>query len=450
MKRAVVIAMVVVTVAIVAVARGGGGESSYRFAVVFDDAKGMGPGMIVKLAGARAGTVEDVKLTAQHKARVILSIPERLAPLRADARCRILPQGLIAEYYVECDVGTSRRALASSGGLPTVPVEHTQSPVALQDVIDVFSAPVDQRLQVLVAELGLGTSARGEDLDAIVRRADPALQDGQRLLRILNGQRRKLDDAVAATDRVVSRLAGDRRDVRRFVSGAGRTLATTAMHRRALAVTVGRLPGLLRAGDRGLTALDGATTRLTPLLRDVRAATPALRSAVDALPLVTAAAKPAITQLAPTARALRRTIRMASPLVKRLGGTARTIAPTIRTFAQLAVSVRDAGGFEHIERLTAAFALATGSYDGTSHMATILLEFVWRCILDPRASGCNRTYGSPGAGNIPINDPNGAPQPETFVDAPAHPSPQAITPAQRRRLARLLLQALPPAAGGRR
>ena len=64
-------------------------------------------------------------------------------------------------------------------GLPTVPLQRTTVPVSLQDVLDIFSLPVDERLSVLINELGIGTAGRGTDINAILRRANPALDAGR-------------------------------------------------------------------------------------------------------------------------------------------------------------------------------------------------------------------------------------------------------------------------------
>src|SRR5205807_8100583 len=80
--------------------------SSYRVDAIFDDARGLIPGQLVKVAGARVGTIEGVSLTPDFKARVEMRVDGRFAPFRSDASCTIRPEGLLAENYVNCDPGT--------------------------------------------------------------------------------------------------------------------------------------------------------------------------------------------------------------------------------------------------------------------------------------------------------------------------------------------------------
>src|SRR3954447_17765152 len=103
----------------------------YRVDALFDTAKGIIPGQLVKVAGVRVGTVQDVTLTRDFKARVEIEVDPRFGPFHTDARCEIRPEGLTAENFIQCEPGSvSAKALAPSGETPpTVPVSQTSVPV---------------------------------------------------------------------------------------------------------------------------------------------------------------------------------------------------------------------------------------------------------------------------------------------------------------------------------
>ena len=201
---------------------GGDGGDRYKVAVTFDTAKGVVPGQLVKVAGVRAGKIADVDLAPGNKARMELEVDSKFAPFRADASCRILPEGLISENYVECDTGSPAKPElgADKAGTPVVPVEQTTAPVSLQDVLNTFDMPTDQRLRMLLNELGIGTAGRGGDINAILRRANPSLTQARQVLRTLSDQRREIADAVGQTDAVLARLGDDSESVRSFVARA--------------------------------------------------------------------------------------------------------------------------------------------------------------------------------------------------------------------------------------
>src|SRR5436305_7087781 len=103
------------------------GSSSSDFDVIFDDARGLVPGQLVKVAGANAGTIKSVTVTSSFKAKIEGTIDSRFMPLHKDATCAIRPEGLIAENYIDCDPGTLGAPVlkASGGNPPTVSLAHT-------------------------------------------------------------------------------------------------------------------------------------------------------------------------------------------------------------------------------------------------------------------------------------------------------------------------------------
>ena len=57
---------------------------------------------------AKVGSVKDVTLTRDNKARIEMEVDRRFAPFRSDADCTIQPQSLIGEKFVQCTPGTPR------------------------------------------------------------------------------------------------------------------------------------------------------------------------------------------------------------------------------------------------------------------------------------------------------------------------------------------------------
>src|SRR5687768_3689159 len=102
MRRLAVAIAVLLSVAGAFAAHVDSKPASFRVEAVFDTAKGMVPGQTVKIAGVAVGKVRDVRIVPGPKALLSLEIEGRFAPFHADATCRILPEGLITENYVEC------------------------------------------------------------------------------------------------------------------------------------------------------------------------------------------------------------------------------------------------------------------------------------------------------------------------------------------------------------
>ncbi|UTI66750.1 MlaD family protein [Paraconexibacter antarcticus] len=388
-----------------------GDSSSYRVNAVFDTAKGIVPGQLVKIAGVRVGTVTDVKLTADRKARITLKVKAGFAPFRSDASCRILPEGLISENFVECTPGSSSRPLAAGpGGTPTVPVQHTTVPVELQDVINVFSLPVDKQIGALVNELGIATAGRGDDLNAILRRANPALTDARRALTLLADQRRQIADAVSQTDTVLASLAAGRNDVSRFVTNAGAVAGTTAGHAAPLAAAVRDLPPMLASVDRGLRSVRRITATGTPLLRELRTAAPALNTFAHAIVPFARQGEPAVKRIGAVTEKGRTDLRAATPVFGHLSDLAASLQPAARQVALLVDSMTKQGGTENVMKFFYQMAAMSGGYDSTSHFVAVLINVWANCLLNLATKGCSQAYSAPGGGTIPANAPSVGPQ----------------------------------------
>src|SRR5207302_4489869 len=149
--------------------------------------------------------------------------------------------------FVECEPGDpSRGPLGQDGdGAPTVPVTHTHSPVDLDLVFTALRLPLRQRLSIVVNELGTGLAGRPAELNAAIRRANPALQQANRTLAILDSERSTLGRLIDSSDTVLRELAARRGDVADFISRASRVGETVASRRSNLDLAVHRLPPLL-------------------------------------------------------------------------------------------------------------------------------------------------------------------------------------------------------------
>jgi virulence factor Mce-like protein len=416
MRRALLVIAVGVVI-VVAIVLGSGGGGGYRVAAVFDVAQGIGSGQQVKIAGVVVGSVTAVDLVPGPKARIVMNVQSRFAPFRSDATCTILPEGLISENYVSCDPGTpGSRRLASQAGIPTVPVSRTSVPASLQELLDVFSLPTDDRLSILLNELGIATAGRGEDLNALLERSNPALTQARRVLSIVDTQRDQLATAVAQTNQVLAAVNdGSARTLVDRVADVARTIAA---RQPAVQSAVQRLPGLLQALHPGLTAVDRVVTNGTPLLGELRTAAPQLRAVTSSLPSFLSSATPALHGLSSASQAAHPAIRAATPVV----GDVRTMSSVAREISTpldvLLNNFRDRGGIEGVMATLYGLATLTSSYDSVSHLMSIVVRALPQCILNPSSLGCSGDYNAPGNGTIPANDPACGPQQGALWDPP--------------------------------
>jgi ABC-type transporter Mla subunit MlaD len=349
------------------------GSDSYRFDVIFDDARGLIAGQLVKIAGAQAGTISNVTVTPDYKARVAATVPGNFQ-FHTDATCTIRPQGLIAENYVDCDPGTSSAPLlrATGGQPPTVPVTHTTEPVSLQDLFNIFNVPTRERFQVLVDELGIGTAGEGDNLNDILRRANPALQLARRVTSILYRQQNSLKTIIDATGRIAAEGATHTGAVHDFITRARALTALTANHSSSLAQAVARLPGLLTAARPALSQLDVVARQGTPLLSSIRAATPALNRVNADIDPFAKLAGPALSAVNSAITAAIPAIRQTTPLTNAIANYAKLSAAKTGLFSRLSVNLQRRGFIENFLSVIYYVSSSLSRYDSVSHMLSIL------------------------------------------------------------------------------
>lgn len=431
---AVVLTLLVIAAAAAVVGAPAQSAGSYRVDAIFDTAKGIIPGQVVKVAGARVGSIEDVVLTEDYKARVVMSVPRQFS-FRADASCNIQPEGLISENFVQCDPGTPSEDELAGEPAPTVPVERTAVPVSITDLFKIFQADVRQRFTVAMMAVGGGLAARGSDLNEIILRSNPTLAAVRRLTNDLAAQKEQISAAVRDTDALVAELAGRKDQVTEFVEQAERVSAQAAAQRGPLAETIARFPPLLDRTDVAISDLVRFTREGRPLLAELRAAAPGLEEALEAVGPFARAAEPSLVRLGETARIGRATVRDAEPIVELLLRFTEVSGPAGSTLAALLASARDAGFVEYVNRFFYYSAAATSRYDSTSHILPAHAIQVAECAMlatEP-VEGCNAFFR--GADPDPARRrasrgrrPAPAEPTETATPAPTAAPPAATAP----------------------
>jgi ABC-type transporter Mla subunit MlaD len=376
------------------------GSSSSRFDMIFDDARGLIPGQLVRIAGANAGTIQNVSVTSNFKARIEATVDSRFTPFHQDATCAIRPQGLIAENYIDCDPGSiNSPPLRSIGGRPpTVPVTHTTEPVSLLDLFNIFNLPTRERLSVIINELGIATSARGQDINDILRRANPALAAARQVISILDRQLRQLATIVDASSTLAAEGAGHTADIQRFLDKTAAFTTLTAAHKDALSQTIARLPGLLAATQPALQQLDVVARDGTPLLQQLQAAVPSLNRVESDFGPFAAAAKPALAQLSTTLTKVTPQIAAATPLVTSLNSYVKQSLPSTLLFEKVSSNLQQHGFIENFLMIAYHIAASLARFDSNSHLLSIYLvgpnNGLCSVYSTKPVAGCSAHYGS--------------------------------------------------------
>jgi ABC-type transporter Mla subunit MlaD len=349
-------------------------KDHYFVRAIFDNASTIVPGEDVKVAGVPVGIVSDMDVTDDKKAAVTLQIDdEKFTPFKDDATCKIRLQGLIGERFVECEPGSaSARQLAKiehgdGKGERLLSVDHTSSPVDIDLINDIMRLPYRQRFAILLSELGVGLAGRGQDLNEVIHRANPALKETDDVLAILAQQNKTLVRLARDSDQALAPIAREREHFANFIQVANETGEATAERsgdqRRALEL----LPETLRKLRGLMVDLEGLADQGTPLLTDVNKSAPDLGRLIKAQGTLADASRKSFPSLGDALDVGRPALIQARPLIKDLSRLGTEIGPTAKNLDELTKSLDETGGIQRINDFLYYVTLSINGYDSLGH-----------------------------------------------------------------------------------
>jgi phospholipid/cholesterol/gamma-HCH transport system substrate-binding protein len=363
-------------VAIVLLATSAGGSSGgYTVRAIFDDAGNLTVGEDVKIDGVKVGTVGSVTPTPHARAAVVLNIDNPgFQDFRKDASCSIRPQALIGEKFVDC-LPTQPRVEGTplppplkqipqhqeGAGQYLLPVTGTHSPVDVDLLGDISRLPERQRLTIILNELGAGFAGRGSDLNAAIRRANPALQGLERLLAILANENKTLTDLAVEGDRALAPIAADRARLVGFINSSAKVNEATARHRGALAQNLADFPAFLEQLGPAMERLGRFAQQTTPAFEDLGIAAPGINKTFESIGPFSKATEAFLRSFGKNAKSTASALAAVEPLLPLAKGLGKNAKPFANNFSGLFTGLRDTGG---LERLLDFIYLGTGSING--------------------------------------------------------------------------------------
>jgi ABC-type transporter Mla subunit MlaD len=385
----------------------------YNVRAVFDNAASLVDGEDVKVAGVPVGVVNGLEVTRDKKAAVMLRINNKdFIPFKADAKCTIRPQGLIGEKFVECEPGSAAaKPLAQikrgdGVGARALPVSNTSSPVDIDLLNDILRLPYRQRFAILLSEFGTGLAGRGDDLNAVIHRANPALRETDKLLAVLANQNHVLARLARDSDAALGPLARERTKVSDWIVQANATGEASAERRGDISRGIHKLPDFLRKLKPLMVDLDQLAVQGTPLLKDLGTAAPQMDDLIKNLGTVSEAGRKSFPSLGNALERGRPALIRARPLIKDLRNLGNQAAPATKDLDLLTASLQKTGGVEHINDFLYFLTLSTNGFDSIGHYlrAGLVTNNCSSYVLRPAAlATCNaRFYSALGSSKAPL------------------------------------------------
>lgn len=403
MKKLLAIAAVVgVVVLVVLLVSGDDSDDGYRVRAIFDNGGYLVNDEEVRIAGANVGTIEEVDVTLPGepvawdkngdpiektgKAIVVLNITDPgFHDFRADASCQIRPQSLIGEKFVDCRP-TLPRAPGSEPAPPLkqiedgpgegqylLPLGNSGTSVDPDLINNIYRLPYAQRFRLIFNELGAGLAGRGEDLEELVKRANPVLRDVDRLFGILSAQRQQLTQLTADSDAILEPLSRERRAVAGFLANSGAAAEASAERGPELEEALRKFPTFLREFRLTMRDLGAFSDAGTPLFEDFGTAAPALTDATRTLTPFSEALTVSLKSLGEAGEASGPIFAEADPVVRKARDLAKTGVEPTQNLAKLFVSLQRSQGWDGLTELIYNTSAAVNGFDKYGHFGRTLV-----------------------------------------------------------------------------
>lgn len=298
-RIAAIAALAAVVIALGVVIFGGGGGHKYN--LLFQNASQLVPDNPVLIGGQQVGSVEEITLTDDNLAEVVVSVEQELHE-GTTATVRATSLSGVANHYVSISPGPNNKPALDDGA--TLGLASTTTPVDIDQFFNTFPPPVRRALGQFIK--GNSEIYAGRGADGSAQRAFEYFGVG-----------------LNRTAAFVHELNADEELFSRFLVASSRLSTAVSERGEELSSAISNASTAFGAIAQENTALDESLQVLAPTFRQANTTFVNLRAALDDVePLIDASAT-ATKGLAPFLAEFRPVLKRATPVFKNLRLTVR-------------------------------------------------------------------------------------------------------------------------------
>jgi ABC-type transporter Mla subunit MlaD len=242
-----------------------------------------------------------------------------------------------------------------------LPVQNTTTPVGLDLLNNIMRLPQQQKFQLIINGLGAGLAGNGEQLNAALKRADPALQQTDRVIAVLASQNQLLARLTDESAHVLAPLAAQRAGLAGFFEHAGRVAVASAQEGQAIEQNWKDLPPFLRQFTPAVERFGNLASQMTPAIQELHAQAPAINATAAGLGPLAKTSIPAFKTLGTLAQKGEAVFPKIKPVATQLLSLSKPLLPLATDIAAIAQSFDNAGGIENVMRFIYYY---TGTVNG--------------------------------------------------------------------------------------
>jgi phospholipid/cholesterol/gamma-HCH transport system substrate-binding protein len=342
----------------------------------------------VQVGGVPVGSVTNIVLTPDFKARVTIHVDSSLTPLHEGTISEIRVPSLtgVANRYVALTPGPNNRPALAPGA--TLPASDTREVVDLDQLFNTLNAPTRKGLQQLIQGSAEQYAGAGADLGKATEYFAPSFAALDHFFAELVRDQSTFTDFLVESGKALTTIAARRESLSDLIEHGDQTFQAVGSQQSNLAQGLRQLPLTLNQGNKTFIALPPTLSALTRLIEAQKPNTQALTTLFERLrPLVTTAtpvvsnfsqaiSRPgadndlteAFAALPAVARALTtaspdgvRALQESVPMTAFFGPYAPELQGVLRSFGQTTAYYDANGHYARISPVTPSFTLGANN-----------------------------------------------------------------------------------------
>ncbi len=272
-----------------------GGNGTYTYSLIFQNASQLVPDNQVLIGGQPVGSVENIELTDDNLAKIEVSVEQKLHE-GSKATVRATSLSGVANHYVSIDPGPNSNPELDEGA--TLGLAETTTPVDLDQFLNTFPTPVRRGLGEFIQGQGKVFEDRAKEANRTYKFFAPALNRTKAFVGELNADQRLFEDFVVNSSKLSTAIAQRGENLSGAISNASTAFGAIASENEAFSETLRLLPPVFRQANTTFVNLRAALDDIDPLVETAKPATKDLAPFLRDL-------RPVLSRAVPTFRDLR-------------------------------------------------------------------------------------------------------------------------------------------------
>jgi phospholipid/cholesterol/gamma-HCH transport system substrate-binding protein len=260
------LAIVVLIVAYILFARPGGAN----YYLEMNEAGQLVRGDQVQVGGVPVGSVTNISLTPDFKAKIKIHIESSLAPLHAGttAQVRVPSLSSVANRYIQLSPGPNNSPALAPGS--TLPASATKEVVDLDQLFNTLNARTRRGLQQVIVGSAEQYAGSGEALGQSTELFAPSLAATDHFFAQLVRDQPVFTSFLVQTAKAVTTIGARNEALSGLIGHADETFQALGSQQASLAAGLKQLPPTLEQGNRTFTELPSTIGALTELVNASR------------------------------------------------------------------------------------------------------------------------------------------------------------------------------------